>query len=79
MVWQGRAGDRSPYADSTADLLVFLVGVGVAISGKMAAVTFKDANTLSITVPALAAGPQRIIITNPDGERVSLDAAITAN
>ena len=35
--------------------------------------------TLSVTFPALTAGPQRITITNPGGESVSLDAAITAN
>jgi len=29
--------------------------------------------------PALAAGPQQIIITNPDGEATALDAAFTAN
>jgi len=51
----------------------------VAINGKAATVTFKDANTLSVTIPSLAAGPQQITITNPDGKTVSLDAAITAN
>ena len=57
----------------------FVNGVGLTFNGKAATVTFKDANTLSVTVPALTAGPQRITITNPDGEGVSLDAAITAN
>ena len=57
----------------------FVSGVTTAISGKAATVTLKDMNTLSVTVPALTAGPQRITITNPDGESVSLDAAITAN
>ena len=57
----------------------FVNGVGIAINGKTATVTFKDVNTLSLTIPPLTPGPQRITITNPDGERVSLDAAITAN
>lgn len=57
----------------------FVNGVSIAINGKAATVTFKDSNTLSVTVPALTPGPQRIIITNPDGETISLDAAITAN
>lgn len=57
----------------------FVSGVGLTINGKAATVTFKDVNTLSVTVPALTPGPQRITITNPDGESVSLDAAITAN
>jgi len=51
----------------------------VAINGKAATVTFKDVNTLSIVTPALSAGPQQITITNPNGEKVSLDAALTAN
>jgi hypothetical protein len=29
--------------------------------------------------PALSAGPKQIILTNPDGESVSLDAAFSAN
>lgn len=57
----------------------FVNGVGLAINGKSATVTLKDANTLTTSVPALTPGPQRITITNPDGESVSLDAAITAN
>jgi len=51
----------------------------VAFNGKAATVTFRNANTLSVTVSALTPGPQRITITNPHGERVSLGAAITAN
>ena len=51
----------------------------LTINGKAASVTFKDADTLLVTTPSLSPGPQQIIITNPDGESVSLDAAITAN
>jgi len=51
----------------------------LTINGKSATVTFKDANTLLTTTPSLTAGPQQIVITNPDGESVSLDAALTAN
>jgi DNA-binding beta-propeller fold protein YncE len=57
----------------------FVHGVAIAINGKAATVAFKDANTLSVTAPALTPGPQQITVTNPDGESVSLDAAITAN
>lgn len=57
----------------------FINGVSLTINGKAAAVAFRDVNTLSVTVPALITGPQRITITNPDGENVSMDAAITAN
>ena len=51
----------------------------VAINGKSATVTFKDANMLSVTIPSLTTGPQQMTVTNPDGETVSLDAAITAS
>jgi hypothetical protein len=57
----------------------FLNAPAVAINGKAAAVTFKDANTLSVTIPALTPGPQQITITNPDGETLSFDAAFIAN
>ncbi|MGB2901238.1 MAG: IPT/TIG domain-containing protein [Candidatus Acidiferrum sp.] len=51
----------------------------VSINGKAATVSFKDMNTLTVVTPSLAAGSQQLIITNPDGESVSLDAAITVN
>lgn len=57
----------------------FVSGATVTIGGKSAAVTFKDMNTLTVIAPALATGAQRLTITNPDGETVSLDAAYTAN
>ena len=57
----------------------FQSGAVVTIGGKSGAVTFKDENTLIVTTPALSAGSQRVTITNPDGESVSLDAAFLAN
>jgi IPT/TIG domain len=51
----------------------------VTINGKAATVTFTDVSTLSVVTPALTPGPQQIILTNPDGETVSLDDALTAN
>lgn len=57
----------------------FQTGTAVAIGGKTANATFKDVNTLTVMTPALATGPQQIIITNPDGETAALDAAFTAN
>jgi hypothetical protein len=44
-----------------------------------AAVTFVDMNALKIVAPSLSPGAQRIFISNPDGESVSLDAAFIAN
>jgi len=72
-------------ASATAPGTITIRGSGfvnaptVAINGKSATVTFKDVNTLSFTISSLAPGSQRIAITNPDGETVSLDAAFTAN
>ena len=57
----------------------FLSGATVSFNGKNVTATSKDGNTLSVVTPALASGPQQIVITNPDGQTVSLDAAITAN
>jgi IPT/TIG domain len=54
-------------------------GATVAINGKSASATFKDMNTLAVTTPPLSPGPQQIVITNPDGNSYSLDAALTAN
>jgi len=57
----------------------FQNGASASIGGKSTAVTFVDMNTIKITTPALSAGAQRVIITNPDGESTSLDAAFSAN
>jgi hypothetical protein len=51
----------------------------LTINGKPSTVTFKDSNTLLVVTPALIPGPQQITLTNPDGETVSLDAALIAN
>jgi hypothetical protein len=57
----------------------FVSGTTVTIGGKAATVTYKDMNTLTVVTPAVTTGSQRVTITNPDGETVSLDAAYTAN
>ncbi len=57
----------------------FLSGAAVAINGKSAATTFKDMNTLTVTTPSLTPGPQQVVITNPDNNSYTLDAAFTAN
>jgi hypothetical protein len=57
----------------------FVSGATVNIGGQSASVTFKDMNTLTVVNPSVTAGAQRVTITNPDGETVSLDAAYTAN
>jgi hypothetical protein len=57
----------------------FQAATTVSINGRTAAVSFKDINTLSVLAPSLTPGPQQIVITNPDGETTSMDAAITVN
>lgn len=57
----------------------FQNGTTVTIGGKTAAGTFKDMNTLIVLTPALPSGAQRVTVTNPDGETVSLDAAFVSN
>jgi len=57
----------------------FQSGATVTIGGKSAATNFVDINTLTVTTPSLTAGRQQIIITNPNGDSYTLDAAFTAN
>jgi hypothetical protein len=57
----------------------FQAATTLSINGKAATVTFKDASTLLFVTPALTPGAQQITLTNPDGETVSLDAALIAN
>jgi hypothetical protein len=56
----------------------FQSGIRLTIGGKTATVTFKDMNTLTFSTPPLAPGPQQIVLTNPNGETYSLDAAFLA-
>ncbi|HWY09531.1 MAG TPA: IPT/TIG domain-containing protein [Candidatus Acidoferrales bacterium] len=53
----------------------FQSGTKATLGGKALTVTFKDKNTLTIITPALSSGAQQLVLTNPDGESVSLDAA----
>jgi hypothetical protein len=57
----------------------FETGASLSIGGKTASVTFVDMNTLKVVTPSLSSGSQRVVITNPDGESVSWDAAFIAN
>jgi hypothetical protein len=57
----------------------FVSGTTANVGGKNAAVTFIDPITITITMPAVTAGPQRLALTNPNGEATSLDAALVAD
>ncbi len=57
----------------------FQTATTVTIGGKAANVTFKDLNTLTVVTPPVSRGLQQIVIANPDGETVSLSAALIGN
>jgi IPT/TIG domain len=78
-------GTLSPSSGSTAGGTVvtlrgsgFQSGVTATLGGKAANVSRTDMNTLILTTPPLAAGPQQLLLTNPDGESVALDSAFSA-
>ena len=56
----------------------FQSGITATLGGKSATVTFTDMNTLTVTTPQVSAGTQQLVLTNPDGESVFLDAAFLA-
>ncbi len=53
----------------------FQNGMKATLGGKSATLAFQDVNTAILTTPALSTGAQQLVLTNPDGESVSLDAA----
>jgi len=55
----------------------FVQSSNVSVNNTPATVTFVDANTLSVIVPFLPAGPAQITVNNPDGQIYSLDAAFS--
>lgn len=57
----------------------FQPGTTAKLGGAAVAVVFVDSNTLTFSAPSVSAGPQRLTLTNPDGESVSLDAAFAAD
>jgi len=56
----------------------FQSGTMGTLGGKPLTAVFKDKNTLTFTTPALSSGAQQLVLTNPDGESVSLDTAFVA-
>jgi hypothetical protein len=57
----------------------FQPGTKATLGGKALTAVFKDKNTLTFVSPALASGAQQLVLTNPDGESVSLDGAFLAH
>jgi hypothetical protein len=56
----------------------FQSGIRATLGGKSATITLTDMNTLTLATPAMTSGAQQLVLTNPDGESVSLDAAFQA-
>ncbi len=56
----------------------FQPGTKATLGGTTLNVLFKDMNTIAFTTPTLSPGPQQLVVTNPDGESVSLAAAFLA-
>jgi hypothetical protein len=56
----------------------FQSGITATLGGQPASATLVDMNTLTLTTPKTPSGPQQVVLTNPDGHSVSLDAAYVA-
>ncbi|HTB92396.1 MAG TPA: IPT/TIG domain-containing protein, partial [Candidatus Sulfotelmatobacter sp.] len=72
------AGPSASGASLTIRGSGFQSGTTVTLGGKTVAAVFKDKNTLTLTTPALSSGAQQLVLTNPDGESVSLEGAFVA-
>jgi len=57
----------------------FQSGATVTFGTSQVAATFVDPNTLQVVVPALASGPVRITVTNPNGKQYIFDDAFGVN
>jgi hypothetical protein len=56
----------------------FQSGMSATLGGKAASVLLTDMNTLILTTPVMTTGPQQLVLSNSDGESVSLDLAFSA-
>jgi IPT/TIG domain len=54
----------------------FTAGITATLGGQSASVTFTDANTLTLTAPALTSGPHDLTLTRADGVSYTLASAI---
>lgn len=52
--------------------------IAATVGGVQAAVSVTDQNTLTLTMPAAASGPQDIVLMRGDGETYTLENGITA-
>ena len=52
-------------------------GITATLGGASASLSFADSETLTLTVPNANAGPEDLVLTNPDGTSYTLQNAIT--
>jgi hypothetical protein len=57
----------------------FQTGIKVTNRGKTSIATLVDRNTLTVISPPVAVGRSKLVLTNTNGETVSLAAAMTAD
>jgi len=55
----------------------FEEGISATLGGLAASLALTDSETLTLTVPAAGAGPQDLVLTNPDGTTYTLQNAIS--
>jgi hypothetical protein len=68
--------NASPGAQVTVRGSGFDSSITATVGGITASVTVTDQNTLALTVPAAASGPQDIVLTRSDGETYTLENGI---
>jgi len=51
-------------------------GIAATVGGVAASVSFTDENTLTLTIPSAALGPQDIVLTRSDGETYTLENGV---
>ena len=76
-------GHMNPLAASTGAQITirgsgFTTGLTATVGGQPASVRITDENTLTLTMPALPAGPQDIVLTASDGFAYTLENGIQA-
>jgi hypothetical protein len=54
----------------------FDAGTTATVGGVPASVTFTDENTLTLTIPGAASGPQDIVLIRSDGESYTLENGV---
>jgi len=74
-------GHLSPQTASPGSLIVvrgsgFDSGTTATVGGVAASVSFTDENTLTLTLPSVASGPEDIVLTRSDGETYTLENGV---